>query len=80
MIAAIVIAVILAIVGAGIISLFYNHHKTVKQKSVDKERAHHFALGGTQKAVYEVQKSGFPDTSALTAANPIDIPNAGGET
>jgi len=80
LIAAIVIAVILAIVGAGIISLFYNHHKTVKQKSVDKERAHHFALGGTQKAVYEVQKSGFPDTSALTAANPIDIPNAGGET
>ena len=56
LVAAIVIAVILAVVSAGIISLSYNHYKLVKEKSVDKERAYHFALGGIQKAVYEVQK------------------------
>ena len=57
LIATIIIAFILAVIGAGTIKLSYNHYKIVKQKSVDKERAYHFALGGIQKAVYEVQKS-----------------------
>ncbi len=68
LVAAIVIAVILAVVGAGIISLSYNHYKIVKQKSVDKERAYHFALGGIQKVAYEVQKG-----NSIYAVNDVII-------
>ena len=51
-----VVAVVLAIVGAGIVRLSYSHYKLTKEKSVDKEKAYYFALGGIQKAVHEVQK------------------------
>lgn len=58
LVATMMAAVVLAIAGIGIISLSYSHYKIVKDKSVDKERAYHFALGNINKAVYEYQKDG----------------------
>ncbi|MCK4858925.1 MAG: hypothetical protein KAS87_00005, partial [Candidatus Omnitrophica bacterium] len=68
-----VIAVVLAIVGAGIVRLSYSHYKLTKEKSVDKEKAYYFALGGIQKTVYEVQKDEIVIPSPVFV--PFTIPN-----
>lgn len=69
------IAVISAVVAAGILTLSYNHYKMIREKTVNKEKGFYFAWSGIQRLVYEYQKSGL---SEFPTSGPVIVPSASG--